>query len=344
MRALATSLGFVRVGFARADVPEREASALRAFIAEERHGDMGWMARTLDVRCDPTHEGMLPSAKTVIVLAAPYATGRAGPPNWGGLRVARYALGRDYHRVLGKRVRKIESMLRERGHEARSGVDTKPLLERTFAERAGLGFIGKNACLIVPGLGSHLFLACVITSAEFPYGEPMGERCGACTLCLDRCPTSAFVGERTLDARRCISYLTIEHEGPIDVARRDETEDWAFGCDLCQDVCPYNHGRGGDTRPDEAFAPDPRFTTTSPEDVLGMDEPTFASFAMGSPTGRPGRAGLARNIATALGNVGTRVHLPVLEHAAEAHDDATVREAASYALVRLLAREGDPPR
>lgn len=338
VRALAASLGFVRVGFAPAEVPPREAAALRTFLREGRQGEMAWMARTGDVRCDPRHEGMLPEATSVVALAAPYSLGANDDTQWGDFRVARYARGRDYHRVLGKRALEIEKLLRARGHLARAAVDTKPVLERTFAQRAGLGFIGKNACLIVPGLGSHVFLACIVTSAVLPYDEPMEERCGTCTRCLDGCPTSAFVGERALDARRCISYLTIEHEGEIDPSLREGIGAWVFGCDVCQDVCPYNHGRARGATVDEAFAPHARFHT-SPLDVLSMDDAAFTAFAAGSPIHRAGRAGLARNVATALGNVGTRVHLPVLEHTAETHDDATVREAAAVASRAVRARD-----
>lgn len=339
VRALAASLGFARVGFARAEVPAREADALRAFLADGRHGDMDWMARTADVRIDPTHAGMLPEARSVVVLVAPYAVGPAVEATWDGLGVARYALGRDYHRVLGKRVRAVEALLRARGHAARSAVDTKPVLERTFAQQAGLGFVGKNACFIVPGLGSHVFLACVVTSAGLPYGEPIAERCGACTLCLDACPTSAFTAPRALDARRCISYLTIEHEGEVPHALRDASGAWIFGCDACQDVCPYNHGRSVGAAADEAFARASRFDARSPLDVFSMDDAAFAEFAAGSPLNRAGRAQLARNVAGALGNVGGRVHLPVLREAASHHEDARVREAAAHAITRITARE-----
>ncbi|MCA9603932.1 MAG: tRNA epoxyqueuosine(34) reductase QueG, partial [Myxococcales bacterium] len=239
VKAVALELGFVRAGVARAGCLDAEGERLRAWLAAGKHGEMAWMERTADVRINPRDERMLAGAESVLVLATPYARDpeRVGPAPG---RVARYARGRDYHNVLGKRLEKLTRWLRERGHGARGSVDSMPVFERAWAQRAGLGFIGKNSCLIIPGLGSHVFLSAVVTTARLVPDTPMRERCGACTLCLDGCPTSAFDGARELDARKCISYLTIEHEGRIDEALRPAVGDWIFGCDVCQDVCPYN--------------------------------------------------------------------------------------------------------
>ncbi|MBO6937823.1 MAG: tRNA epoxyqueuosine(34) reductase QueG [Deltaproteobacteria bacterium] len=295
------ALGFAKVGVARAEALEPEGEQLRAWIAEGRHGQMDWMAQTADVRADPRHPGMVEGALSVVIGAFPYARSaeRVGPDPG---RVARYARGRDYHNVLSKRLRKVVSWLRELGHEARFSVDSRPLFERAWAERAGLGFIGKNCCLIVPGLGSHVFLGAVVTTARLTPDAPMKRRCGDCRLCLDACPTDAFVGERELDARRCISYLTIEHEGPIEPELADRMGDWLFGCDVCQDVCPYNRTALPDPAATEPFAPHARFEGTDCEDLIAMDEESYRTWSEGSPMRRPGQARIARNARIVLAN------------------------------------------
>jgi epoxyqueuosine reductase len=310
---------------------------------------MDWMARTAPVRTDPTHPGMLPGALRVVVLAAPYAQAEppvgaepAPPTGFPPGRVARYARGRDYHNVLGKRLRKLVRVLRVAGYRVRASVDALPVLERAWAQRAGVGFIGKNACLIVPGLGSHVFLAALVTDAPLPVDAPMKERCGSCRLCLDACPTDAFAAERFLDARRCISYLTIEHPGPIDPALRPGMGDWLFGCDVCQDVCPYNRTAPPDPAATAPFAPDPACFDREAVDLLTAPaDPRSPAWRWteGSPLRRAGPERLARNAAIVLGNRGEgKRHLPVLERAAGHHPSATVREAADWAIRRLRQR------
>lgn len=331
--ARARELGFVRAGVARVEPLEREAEALRAWIARGYHASMEWMADTAEVRIDPAHAGMLPGARSVLVLAAPYASsgGSSGPAP--GV-VARYARGRDYHNVLGKRARKIAAMIRDEGGRARASVDSMPVLERAWAQRAGVGFVGKNCCLIVPGVGSHVFLAAIVTDADLAPDEPMSERCGACRLCLDACPTNAFVAPRELDGRRCISYLTIEHEGAIDPELRSGIGAHLFGCDDCQDVCPWNRGAGEDAPIASAFAASERMSIDAAE-LLAMDEETFRAWTHASPIKRAGREGMARNAAIVLGNAGDERHLPVLRATAAEHDSEVVREAAAWALARL---------
>jgi epoxyqueuosine reductase len=290
---------------------------------------MGWMAKTADVRIDPRHEGMLPSARSIVVLVAPYAREdeKVGP---APLRVAKYARGRDYHNVLHKRLKKLARWLRAAGCQVRASVDSMPVFERAWAQRAGVGFIGKNSCLIVPGLGSHVFLAALVTSADLAPDAPMSERCGSCRLCLDACPTDAFAGARELDARRCISYLTIEHEGPIEEELRPKMGDWAFGCDVCQDVCPFN--RTAPEPPDvtEPFAPHPRFELDA-EELVRMDESRYREWSEGCPLRRPGRERMARNVLLGLGNTRDPRHLPIIREAAESDESDVVREAARWA-------------
>ncbi|HJL15730.1 MAG TPA: tRNA epoxyqueuosine(34) reductase QueG [Sandaracinaceae bacterium LLY-WYZ-13_1] len=337
LEARAQALGFARLGVARVEPLDREAEALRRWLARGHHASMGWMDDTAEVRLDPTHPGMLPGATRVVVLATSYARNdaRQGPPP---SVVAGYARGRDYHNVVGKRMRKLARLVRDEGHAARASVDSVPVLERAWAQRAGVGFVGKNCCLIVPGLGSHVFLSTLVTDAPLRVDAPMEERCGSCRRCLDACPTDAFVGARALDARRCLSYLTIEHRGPIDPALRRPLGGHLFGCDDCQDVCPFNRTAAP---PDEATAPfaaDPRLDVPV-EALLEMNEDEHREWARGSPLRRPGREGLARNAALVLGNRGERRHLPALRRAAETDPSETVREAARWAVERIERRE-----
>jgi epoxyqueuosine reductase len=338
--SLATSLGFARVGFARAEPLGVEAERLRAFLAEGRHGTMRYLEETADVRANPAHADMLPSAKTVVVFATPYARAEdfvgIGPG-----RVARYARGRDYHNVLDKRMRKVAKFVRASGYKARQSVDSMPVFERAWAERAGIGFVGKNACVIIPGLGSHVLLTTLVTSAELEPDAPMKERCGACTRCLDVCPTNAFVAARELDARKCISYLTIEHRGPVEPSLREQIGSWLFGCDACQDVCPFNRTSLPDESSTAPFAPAERWSTLVPRDVFRIGEAGFHALFNGSPVSRAHRNGLARNVATVLGNSKDKRHLPLLREVVSTHDDAMVRDAADWAIGRIEAHEGE---
>jgi epoxyqueuosine reductase len=338
LTARALELGFARLGVARAEPLSVEAERLFAWLDAGRHGAMQYMRDTAEVRADPRHPGMLSSACSVIVLATPYA--RLEPARGPApARVARYAQGRDYHNLLLKRARRLAELLRSEGHAVRTGVDTLPIFERAWAQRAGLGFIGKNCCLIVPGLGSHVFLTALVTSAELAPDAPIKERCGACRACLDACPTRAFVAERELDARRCISYLTIEQRGAIPEPLREGVGDWLFGCDVCQDVCPFNQTAGASARTSSAFAPDARWDEHAADALLGLDEAGFAAYAQGSALKRAGRDGIARNAAVVLGNVGARRHLPLLREAAASHSSAVVREAAGWAVGKIEQRE-----
>jgi len=338
--ARALELGFARFGVAKAEPLEAEAPYFRAFLAAGRHGEMGYLEETADVRLDPTHEGMIGNAASIIMLATPYARAD-GPVGPAPGRVARYAQGRDYHNALQKRANRLAVILRREGHAARAAVDTLPLLERAWAQRAGLGFIGKNCCLIVPGVGSHVLLSAVVTTAVLEPDAPIRERCGACTLCLDACPTRAFVGPREMDARRCISYLTIEKEGSIPAEMRAQIGDWMLGCDVCQDVCPYNAAKLPEPTRTERFAPAARWQERSAEDLLRIDSAAFDAYAESSAVKRPGRVGMARNAAVVLGNRGEKRHLPVLDQTAREHDSDVVREAAAWAAQQIRGREQD---
>jgi epoxyqueuosine reductase len=336
VKALATEIGFARVGIATAERLEEEGAQLDAWLAEGRHGQMSWMQDTAAVRKDPRDPKMLEGAASIVVMVAPYPR-RSEYRGPSPARVAKYALGRDYHNVLTKKVRRVERLLEDLGYASRVAVDSKPVFERAWAERAGLGFVGKNCCLIVPGLGSHLFLACVVTTAPLVADAPMERRCGSCTLCLDACPTRAFPEPRQLDARKCISYLTIEHRGPIPVEHRAALGPWVFGCDVCQDVCPYNQtsGEGGEI---DGFGVGERWVGVELTSFLEMSEETFREWSAGSAVKRAKHEGLARNAALVLGNRGAASHLSILDEARRNHPSAVVRDAAEWAHHELRRR------
>ncbi len=336
VRALALELGFVRVGIAEAQRLEEEGERLDAWLAAGHHGQMSWMQDTASIRKDPRDPRMLERAASVVVMVAPYARRGSyqGPPP---ARVAKYALGRDYHNVLGKRARRVARLLGDAGHAARVAVDSKPVFERAWAERAGVGFVGKNCCLIVPGVGSHSFLACVVTTAPLVADEPMERRCGSCTLCLDACPTQAFSAPRQLDARDCVSYLTIEHRGPIPNEHRAALGPWLFGCDVCQDVCPYNQ-TSVEGHAIDAFEPGERWSGVELTWFLQNDAAAFREWSVGSAVKRARHEGLARNAALVLGNRGTEAHLPVLDEVRRRHPSEVVREAADWAHRELSRR------
>jgi epoxyqueuosine reductase len=360
IRSEAQRLGFERCAVARADVKlDRDFAAYEAFVNEGMHGEMSWLGRedTRRVRERLDSEGILPGAKSVVCLARRYGpAGISQEPQEPRQRdasetirsVARYARGRDYHGFLRRRLRRLAAFVRSLGTpdhpvQARPLCDEEPVLERAWAARAGLGFVGKNGMLIVPGVGSMVLLGEVVTTLELEQpGTPMAERCGACTRCLDACPTSAFVEPFVLDPRRCVSYLTIERRTAIPVEQRAGVGDHLFGCDDCQTVCPFNAGAGPrgplDPGDGDPFAPLERWSRVRLEDCLVLDERSWRALAEGTPLKRAGRSGLARNAAIVLGNRGDASALPSLRQAAAAHDDPMVRDAAAWAIDRITRK------
>jgi epoxyqueuosine reductase len=258
------------------------------------------------------------------------ADSKAPPPEPDDWRlVARYARGRDYHDVMRPRLERIAEFLSEAGGarvQSRAAVDTSAVLERDLAARAGLGWIGKNTNLLDETLGSYVFLGVVLTTAELAFDTPVPDRCGTCTACLDACPTRAFVAPYVLDARRCISYLTIEHRGDIDEALRESLRDWAFGCDVW---------KARPTR-EPAFAPSGAFAPIV--SLLALDAAAFRERFRGSAITRAKRAGLVRNAALVLGNRGDPAAAPA-RRASTGDHDVTVRHAAAWALARTDATE-----
>jgi epoxyqueuosine reductase len=254
--------------------------------------------------------------------------------------VARYARGADYHDVLRERLKRLLAWLQaERpGCRGRAVVDTAPLLERDYARRAGLGWFGKNTMLLNRRQGSYFFLGALLSDVELtPDAAHETSHCGTCTACLDACPTDAFPAPGVLDARRCVSYLTIELRGSVPEELREGLGDWVFGCDVCQEVCPWNRKAPPGAEP--ALAPRPDLEALDPEEVLGLTEDEFRRRFAGTALTRPRRAGLLRNAALVLGNTGGPEALPALRRAL-ADPEPLVREAAAWAVGRIEGRHG----
>ena len=301
LRIQARRLGFDLLGVAPPVPPPEAVRAYRAWLAAGYHGDMAYMARPDRVarREDPAL--ILPGVRAVVCVAVNYYPGEgpevpadAGPVG----RISRYAWGVDYHDWMLPRLEELAAFIRERtGGTARhrAYTDTGPLLERALAAQAGLGFIGKNTCLIHPRFGSWLFLGEILVDVDLPFtGPPMPPRCGTCTRCLDACPTGALVAPYVLDARRCISYLTIEFRGDIPPDLRDRLGNWVYGCDVCQEVCPW--GRfARPTAVTEFRAASPERATLPLPDLLSLDEEAFRQRFGGSPIARIGLGRLQRN-------------------------------------------------
>lgn len=343
----ARRLGFDAVGIARADLPLTDDFArYESFVDAGMHGGMGWLASAREARRRLDGDEILLGAKSVICLARRYgrsAEDEAKDPELARA-IARYARGRDYHNGVRKKLRTLAKLVRTLGTadkpaEARPMCDDAPVLERAWASRAGLGFVGKNGLLIVPGVGSLVLLGEVVTTLELEPDPPIPERCGSCTRCLDVCPTQAFARPFVLDPRRCVAYLTIEHRDAIDEPLREGVGPRLFGCDDCQTICPFN--AGSRAKPtvavDARFEADPRWASASLHDLVALDDAAFGTLAQGSPVRRATRIGLARNAALVMGNRGDRNDLEVLARARDGHDSAIVREAAAWAIAKIEA-------
>ncbi|MFN0057235.1 MAG: tRNA epoxyqueuosine(34) reductase QueG [Planctomycetota bacterium] len=294
LTATATRLGFLRLGVARAG-PSRHRAAYLDWLAKGQHGTMDYMARHVARRVDPRET--LPGAMSVIVVSLPYQDQVSFPPAGatGRGKIARYARGRDYHKVLRARLEKLADFVRD-GERWRCWwtVDTGPLLERDWAEESGVGWIGKNCLVLDAETGSYFFLGALVTDRRYRAHTPAVDHCGTCRACLDACPTQAFVAPRRLDARRCISYLTIEHRGPVDSATDPGRSGWVFGCDICQEVCPFNQRRNR-VRPPICDELTPRALPDDLATLSSMDRAGFLEAFRGTAIMRATDAGLARN-------------------------------------------------
>jgi epoxyqueuosine reductase len=295
VKELASELGFARVAVGPADPPEHGA-ALERWIAAGHDASMAYIGRRVAERLDPAR--VLDGVRSVVCVAMSYHQGPdADDPSWRG--IARYAWGRDYHDVIGPRLERIVAHLAEAaGARSRGYVDTGPVLERDLAARAGLGWIGKNTMLLHPALGSWFFIGVVLTTAVLDHDARLPDRCGTCRACLDACPTGAFPAPYVLDARRCISYLTIEHRGEIDPPLHASVGEWQFGCDVCQSVCPWNAKASVTT--EAAFRP--AAPHPGAEAVRDMTDEEIRRRFGGTALLRARPAGLRRNAAIVLAN------------------------------------------
>ncbi len=336
--ARARELGFDAVAVARASTPiDADFERYQAFVAGGMHGDMGFLAEHPEARARVDGPDILPGARSVICLARLYQRSDDASDDGLARLVARYARGHDYHNGVRKKLRRLAAFVRSLGDDVRARpiCDEEPLLERAWAARAGLGFVGKNGLLIVPGLGSYVLLGEVVTTLALEPDSPIPERCGSCRLCLDACPTEAFVRPFVLDARRCVAYLTIEQRGDIPADLRAGVGEHLFGCDDCQTACPFTRGKRPAART-SMFAPLERWSTVTLSDLLAPDlADRWPSIAEGSPLHRAGPHGLARNAAVVLGNRGDAAAVPALRAAAVAHPSEVVRRAADWAASRL---------
>jgi epoxyqueuosine reductase len=332
----AGELGFDGCRIARAS-PPRHGPEFRAWLRDGAAGEMEWLHRGEEKRCEPAL--VLPTARCVIVLALNYWQGpepvRVGSGSAG--RIARYAWGDDYHDLMLAKLRELDAFLRDQGGEQKIYVDTGPVLERDFAAEAGVGWHGKSTMLIDRELGTWFFLSEILTSLDLPPDPPQPDRCGSCTRCITACPTGAITEPHRLDARRCISYLTIELKGSIPLDLRPLIGDRIYGCDACLDACPWN--RFAAASRESAFAARPATTAMSLRDYLSLDDEQFRALFRRSPIKRLKRRGLLRNVCVALGNVGTADDLPALRRAA-AEDEPLIAEHAAWAIEQIEARCG----
>ena len=315
--------GFSRVGIARADPPPR-FDRFRDWIGAGRHAGMAYLEETVEVRASPGN--LLPGARSVVCLAAPY---RSAPLRAAdGSSIARYAAGPDYHGSLRKRAIRVAKSASRRLEETfgwRVCVDSTPLAERSFAAAAGLGWIGKNGCLIDRNLGSWLLLAEIVTDLDLPPDDPVAELCGSCVRCLESCPTDAFLAPGLLDAARCLAYWTIESRGPIPDGVKAALGDRVFGCDVCQEACPWNGALTG--------GPDPPMVPTRAE-WIAMGKGEWRRRFGATALNRAGRRGIQRNAAASAGAGGDSTLLPALGAARRAADRG-LADAAAWAQARL---------
>jgi epoxyqueuosine reductase len=332
LAALARSLGFDLCRIASADAPPH-AAAFRAWLEEGRAGEMSWLERNADRRTDPAL--VLPGAQSVIVLGMNYWTAEGEGRKAKGGRIARYAWGDDYHEVIERKLHVLDHWLADHGGQQRSYVDTGPMLERDYAALAGAGWQGKSTMLLHPKLGPWFFLAEILTTLRLDPDAPIRDHCGKCIRCLDACPTQAITAPQQLDARRCLSYLTIENKGPIPLEFRHALGDRIYGCDECLEVCPWN--RFAQQSSESTFAAREYVHGWTLRDFLALDDVVFRTLFRKSPIKRIKRRGFLRNVCVALGNVGTLDDLPALEIAAR-DPEPLIAEHASWAIAEIRRR------
>lgn len=293
IRRKAFELGFSACGFASAETLIPLETGYREWLSSGKAGDMKYLERNADIRMNPGK--LVDGARTIISLAAGYYY-PLPPHSPGKMRIGRYALGQDYHRVLKARGKDLLHWIRQEFGPANGRVftDSAPVFEREWARRAGIGWIGRNGCLIIPRQGSWFFLAEIITDLEIQAETAVvPDRCGTCSRCVEACPTRALNGDGSMDPRKCISYLTIEHRGDIPDEFHGKWQDWIFGCDICQDVCPWNNQPG--KSPMAEFQPRPGLAEMSPDFFRNPDSTPYENLFEGTAVLRAGWTGILRN-------------------------------------------------
>ena len=334
--AQARSEGFAKCRITTPDAVPEIAGRLAEFVDAGYHGQMAWMAERMNWRGDPA--ALWPEARSIIMLAEPY-TPETDPlevldrSDRGAVSV--YAQGRDYHDVVKKRLKRLGRWLIEAGGgtpEIKVFVDTAPVMEKPLGQAAGLGWQGKHTNLLSRDLGNWFFLGAIFTTAALPGDAPEAQKCGSCTACLDICPTDAFPAPFQLDARRCISYLTIEHRGPVPVDLRERMGNRIYGCDDCLAICPWN--KFAQTGRDAKLSARPDLVAPDLETLVNLDDAGFRERFSGSPIKRIGRDRFVRNVLYAIGNSGLPRLIPAARGLTDDADE-TVREAARWAIERL---------
>jgi epoxyqueuosine reductase len=343
MKARALEEGFAAVAVTRPDAIPEAAGRLAHFVTAGWHGDMDWMGERMHWRGNPAV--LWPEARSVIMLAEIYTPGHdplavIGRPDRGAISV--YAQNRDYHDIVKKRLKRLGRWLIESAGqetEIKVFVDTAPVMEKPLAAAAGLGWQGKHTNLVSRELGSWFFLGAIFTTLELPVDAPGADHCGSCRACLDACPTGAFPAPYQLDARRCISYLTIEHRGPVEAPLRPLLGNRIYGCDDCLAACPWNKfaAMAGELR----YAARPELIAPRLADLAALDDAGFRTLFAGSPIKRIGRARFVRNVLYAIGNSGDRALAPAAQALTE-DPEPVVAEAAEWALRRLIPSRTAP--
>jgi epoxyqueuosine reductase len=330
LRELAREAGFDACGFVSAQAAPHREPFLR-WLEDGSHAGMDWLARTPERRTDP--RSVLPGCQTMIFLAKNYFQGGHNPRTNG--RIARYAYGEDYHQLMLTAMQPICEFLKRRGGAQKPYVDSGPILERDFAAESGIAWQGKSTMCLNQKLGTWFFLGTILTTVSVEPDPPAKNRCGSCTRCIDACPTHAITAPYQLDARRCISYLTIENKGSIPLEFRTAIGDRIYGCDDCLDACPWNRFAAA-TRETRFFMP-PEVQSKSLRSLATLSQDEFRSLFRNSPIRRIKRNRFVRNVCVALGNVGTKEDLPVLQGLA-GDSDMLIAEHASWAIAQIQTR------
>ena len=305
------------MGIARAEPLHPEGDRLQEWLDRGYHGTMGWMARRAAERRDPTL--VLPSIRSVVSIAVNYYSPEPHSDAAGIGKISRYAWGDDYHAIVLEKADRLADFVRREapGAQTKTYADTGPVMDKAWAARAGVGWLGKHTNVITRDAGSWVFLGTVLTTIDLDPDEPATDLCGTCTACLDACPTQAFAQPYVLDATRCISYLTIEHRGELPGDLTKDFRGWLFGCDICQDVCPWNRFQRPTAEP--GFRPRPDTVAPALQDLTSLTEEQFHKRFQGSPVTRPKHAGFVRNVKAALESFTKSEHLTTKKSKKDSH-------------------------